>query len=143
MAASGSGGLRIDSVAERAGVNKRMIYVHFGSRDGLVQLVRRLQLGSLLADSGLSESSRLVLRELLGAVPSDAPAEFADQAARKLGVRITLSHLAELDAARWEHLTGRDVARLGQELMHLLQAGSAKPRFRLSSTTRYRREPAI
>ena len=108
LAASGSGGLRIDSVAERAGVNKRMIYVHFGSRDGLVQLIRMIQLSNLLADSGLSESSCLILRELLGAPPSDTPAEIADQAARKLGVRITLSHLTELDAARWERFTARE-----------------------------------
>ena len=31
----GYGGARVDSIAERAGVNKRMLYHYFGSKDGL------------------------------------------------------------------------------------------------------------
>lgn len=32
-------GARIDEIAERAGVNKRMIYEHFGNKDGLYETV--------------------------------------------------------------------------------------------------------
>jgi AcrR family transcriptional regulator len=35
FAASGLGGARIDAIAERAGVNKRLIYYYFGSKQGL------------------------------------------------------------------------------------------------------------
>lgn len=43
MSAAGAGGLRIDSVARAARVNKRMIYHHFGDKEGLIQAVYRQQ----------------------------------------------------------------------------------------------------
>lgn len=47
VAEEGFGGLRVDQVARRAGVNKRLIYVHFGDRDGLTRAVFANALWSL------------------------------------------------------------------------------------------------
>lgn len=39
FAAKGIAGARVDAIAKRAGVNKRMLYHYFGSKDGLFQAV--------------------------------------------------------------------------------------------------------
>lgn len=39
FAAKGLGGARVDQIAEKAGVNKRMLYYYFGQKDGLFQAV--------------------------------------------------------------------------------------------------------
>jgi AcrR family transcriptional regulator len=48
FAAHGEAGARIDRVAERAGVNKRMIYAYFGSKEGLFAAVQEHSLGQLV-----------------------------------------------------------------------------------------------
>ena len=48
FSAHGEAGARIDRVAERAGVNKRMIYAYFGNKEGLSAAVQEHSLGQLL-----------------------------------------------------------------------------------------------
>ena len=45
FAAHGAAGARIDRIAERAGVNKRMIYAYFGSKERLLETVLEHSLG--------------------------------------------------------------------------------------------------
>ena len=45
-------GARVDRIAERAGVNKRMIYHHFGSKEGVYQAILQRQLYLLSVASG-------------------------------------------------------------------------------------------
>ena len=45
-------GARVDRIAERAGVNKRMIYHHFGSKEGVYQAILQRQLYLLSVVSG-------------------------------------------------------------------------------------------
>lgn len=66
FALKGIYGARIDAVAQNAGVNKRMIYQHFGSKEGLYSAVlRRVYLRnsqietSVFAKSGLSCSAAI------------------------------------------------------------------------------------
>src|SRR3982751_461753 len=42
FAAKGLGGARIDAIAERAGINKRLMYYYFGSKDDLFLAVLEL-----------------------------------------------------------------------------------------------------
>ena len=46
FSARGLAGARIDRIAEAAAANKRMIYVHFGSKDGLFDKARGRMVGS-------------------------------------------------------------------------------------------------
>lgn len=49
IAQGGIAALRVDQLAERAGVNKRMIYHYFGNKDGLARRVLEQQIGKLCA----------------------------------------------------------------------------------------------
>lgn len=49
FAAKGIAGARVDAIAKRAGVNKRMLYHYFGSKDGLFQAVLMRTLAERLA----------------------------------------------------------------------------------------------
>lgn len=44
FSAKGIAGARVDAIAERAGVNKRMLYYYFGSKDGLFREILRQKL---------------------------------------------------------------------------------------------------
>ena len=48
FAAHGEAGARIDRIAERAGVNKRMIYAYFGNKEELFAAVQEHSLGQLI-----------------------------------------------------------------------------------------------
>jgi AcrR family transcriptional regulator len=48
FAAYGAAGARIDRIAERAGINKRMIYAHFGSKEQLFETVLEHSLAQLV-----------------------------------------------------------------------------------------------
>jgi AcrR family transcriptional regulator len=48
FAAHGEAGARIDRIAERAGVNKRMIYAYFGNKEELFAAVQEHSLGQLV-----------------------------------------------------------------------------------------------
>lgn len=49
IAQGGIAALRVDQLAQRAGVNKRMIYHYFGNKDGLARRVLEEQIGKLCA----------------------------------------------------------------------------------------------
>jgi AcrR family transcriptional regulator len=70
---AGAGGLRVDSVAQAANANKRMIYHYFGDKEGLIRAVYGLHAQRLGAKSnGLSEESRQLLNQLMGALSAHA-----------------------------------------------------------------------
>ncbi|MFI6350016.1 TetR family transcriptional regulator [Streptomyces sp. NPDC050560] len=48
FAAHGIAGARVDRIAESAGCNKNLIYVHFGSKEGLFDAVFAVAVGELL-----------------------------------------------------------------------------------------------
>jgi AcrR family transcriptional regulator len=50
FAESGFAGARIDRIAERAGVNKRLIYLHFGNKEQLFDLIVGQAVTDLMAD---------------------------------------------------------------------------------------------
>ncbi|MFF3563680.1 TetR family transcriptional regulator [Streptomyces sp. NPDC002574] len=49
----GLAGARIDRIAERAGANKRLLYVYFGDKDALFTAVLEQQVGRLAAETPL------------------------------------------------------------------------------------------
>ena len=60
------GSLRIDRIAQSAGVNKRMIYHYFGDRAGLIHSVYRRQFARLShPQAALSDAARDVLLAML------------------------------------------------------------------------------
>jgi AcrR family transcriptional regulator len=81
FARHGPKGARIQAIVERAGVNERMIYHHFGSKDGLYAAVLEAQA------SGLIEAWRRIVEEAAEMEPYE-------------GMRRALTGFAELQAAR-------------------------------------------
>ncbi|MET0628114.1 MAG: TetR family transcriptional regulator [Acidimicrobiia bacterium] len=62
----GIAGARVDAIAERAGVNKRMLYYYFGSKQGLFHeiLQRRIDEGSVAMNHpDIAEPGRLARRQ--------------------------------------------------------------------------------
>jgi len=89
FARHGPKGARIQAIVQRARVNERMIYHHFGSKDGLYTAVLEAQA------SGLVEAWRQIIDQAADLPPYEgmrmALAGFADQfAARPLLVALTL-----------------------------------------------------
>ncbi|MEM7077271.1 MAG: TetR/AcrR family transcriptional regulator [Pseudomonadota bacterium] len=70
---SGVAALRVDRVAELAGLNKRLIYHYYESRAGFCAALEREGLRRLHADPLLSVSSRQVLLALCGVNALDGP----------------------------------------------------------------------
>ena len=60
----GSAGLRVDAVAQVAGVNKRMIYHYFGDKEGLVASVFAVQVNIVMSPGALCIESQRVFRIL-------------------------------------------------------------------------------
>ena len=72
FSAKGISGARVDAIAERANVNKRMLYYYFGSKEGLFrEILRRrvdenaadLQAGDVASHDRLSNSQRNLARD--------------------------------------------------------------------------------
>jgi AcrR family transcriptional regulator len=89
FARHGRGGARVQAIVRRAGVNERMIYHHFGSKDGLYAAALEAQA------SGLVEAWRRVVIDAVALPPYEgmraALAGFADVfAARPLLIALTL-----------------------------------------------------
>ncbi len=153
-------GLKVDAVARRAGVNKRMIYHYFGNKAGLVEAARHSQ-AAVLAGARLisAETRRVLMRVYPGLEPlTTRPSHARLQRA----ARVTLSGLLETSAERGAALQGIDPAPLqtflaelgslallaqplsrpgGSKVSERSQTGSAgstekKPSFRLSSVSR-------
>jgi AcrR family transcriptional regulator len=55
FAEHGQAGARIDRIAERAGANKRLLYVYFGDKEQLFDAVLRHQIGKLAQETPLVE----------------------------------------------------------------------------------------
>lgn len=89
FARHGPKGARVQAIVERAGVNERMIYHHFGSKDGLYHAVLEAQA------QGLVQAWRRIIDSAAEMEPYEGMrtvlAGFADQfAARPLLVALTL-----------------------------------------------------
>jgi AcrR family transcriptional regulator len=89
FARHGPKGARIQAIVQRAGVNERMIYHHFGSKGGLYHAVLEAQA------HGLVEAWRRIIEKASAMAPYEGMrtvlAGFADQfAARPLLVALTL-----------------------------------------------------
>jgi AcrR family transcriptional regulator len=89
FARHGPKGARIQAIVQRAGVNERMIYHHFGSKDGLYTAVLEAQA------HGLVQAWRQIIDQAAAMAPYEgmraALAGFADTfAARPLLVALTL-----------------------------------------------------
>ena len=69
--AHGPAGARIDAIAGVAGVNKRMLYHYYGSKEGLFGAVLEDLLGAPLQGSGASLSATLIARHLHAAEHPD------------------------------------------------------------------------
>src|SRR5512132_2304224 len=81
FARHGPKGARIQAIVQRAGVNERMIYHHFGSKDGLYAAVLEAQ------SRGLVEAWRQVIDQAAVMEPYE-------------GMRTILAGFADLFAAR-------------------------------------------
>lgn len=124
LAQHGSGALRVDAVAQRAGVNKRMIYHHFGDRQGLLDatfgLLTRLLQAPLLLPYFANAFA------LSKSVPEGVLAEPPDQT--------TLTRILLAEYCRQP--------RIGSESLLTLIASDtegpvgAKPRFRVTGVSR-------
>ncbi|WBB59374.1 TetR family transcriptional regulator [Streptomyces sp. WMMC500] len=55
FAERGLAGARIDRIAERAGANKRLLYVYFGDKEALFEAVLRHEIGQLLKETPLTD----------------------------------------------------------------------------------------
>jgi AcrR family transcriptional regulator len=142
FAAHGEAGARIDRIAERAGVNKRMIYAYFGNKEELFAAVQEHSLGQLIEAVPMTagdlpgyagrlfdylidhpERHRLALWRTLEGSPSTEAEE-----------RATADKLATLSAAR-QHDSALDPASLLVFIMALVRAwpstygALAKPSF--------------
>ena len=117
----GAGALRVDQVAADAGINKRMIYHHFGDRAGLIAAAVESQLHLLLGISTqFSAKTKDVLRlfarslQLMGRDGTDHNVGGDPQASNEMlrrAARIVLAHfliqakspdLAEVQPAQWQ-----------------------------------------
>lgn len=126
FAAKGIAGARVDAIARRAGVNKRMLYHYFGSKDGLFVAVLQRTLderlahvsgespdtaGRLRARSKFYAASRDYVRLLMWEAlerPAIEPGERPERAAAYARLRARVAadqeagHLpAEFDADQW------------------------------------------
>lgn len=71
ICAYGPAGARIDAIAEAAGINKRMLYHYFGSKDGLLAAVFEDRLGAPGDDGQTSLSAALMARQRRSAEQPD------------------------------------------------------------------------
>ncbi len=89
-------GLKVDEVARRAGVNKRMIYHHFGNKAGLVEAARDGQAAVLAGARLVSAEMRQVLMRLY---PGLQPVTARPSHARlQRAARVTLARMLETRA---------------------------------------------
>jgi AcrR family transcriptional regulator len=72
FSAKGIAGARVDAIAARAGVNKQLVYYHFGSKDGLY---RELLHQRLARPRDLPEGANPTTGERLAAAAADLAAE--------------------------------------------------------------------
>lgn len=68
----GVGGARVDRIACRAGVNKRMIYHYFKNREGICEAVLFQQLGVLASEKApFSSPSKAIFRDFYQVIEAD------------------------------------------------------------------------
>lgn len=159
MLREGAAGLRVDAVSNVAGVNKRMIYTHFGDREGLVSHVVDECVVVLLSSQKLSTETK---RFLAAAFPrnaerisvadtdratdtdtkqkTDEDALSADLVSYLSACRILLSQLMTREPAELAEFVGQNVDTLCRDLMGPVLGGGAhvvrKPRYRVAGGTR-------
>lgn len=150
----GEGALRVDQVATAAGINKRMIYHHFGDRAGLIEAAVQSQLQLLLSAPGaLSSTGKEVLRlfaqtlEPMGIDGADDHVLIDQQLSGdglRDAARIVLAHflvhpdspdLVEVQQPQWQQFAAE---LLGYAFADVLPGPSApaKPRYRVTSSSR-------
>ena len=148
---SGAGGLRVDSVAQAANANKRMIYHYFGDKEGLIRAVHGSYAQKLNAStSRLSDDSRRIFTQLLAEFGAPLESETTASAAelsdamqvllpilmRNEGV---IAPVLDISPAQWRTFS-TDV----MNMMFVALSSKAdstkqnKPRYRMASTSRLR-----
>lgn len=129
IAAIGTAGVRVDAVAARAAVNKRMIYHHFGDRDGLVRAGLADLVKGLQADN--VELVRMLAAEF-GAVDSQTP---VNSLAPAEILRVLVAEYLRLPRTESEHLlTSLLLADRHRERKPMIRLGGVtRPASRVSS----------
>jgi AcrR family transcriptional regulator len=144
----GAAGLRVDIVAAHAGVNKRMIYHYFGSRDGLIGAVVFHALARLCEFPEIHPGTRALCLQVLAEWHDPASGAEIDASAHEAMV-IALPALRRHLSARGPYqVTHEEWGGLAQDVTRLLlpqieiseyllsQEAGKKPVFRLHSTSR-------
>lgn len=145
---AGLRGVRVDAVARRAGVNKRMIYVHFGNREGLLAAVFAHEVDVICAADGITGATRRYLRRLFG--DSDTTLAGRIQLATPLhqALRIVIAHLAQMPAEVAAVADPGDARQVALDLLvpvlsRVDVSASDKPRLRMTSASRSATPPAL
>jgi TetR/AcrR family transcriptional regulator len=109
FAAKGLAGARVDAIAQRAGVNKRMLYHYFGNKEGLYRAV--------LLEELVVEGSPFQVARSVEADPEALLVTYNRTALHKLDV---------IRLLQWEALSTRGGAVAGEEERRRAYAGAVK-----------------
>lgn len=124
--ASGFDGARVDDIAERANVNKRMIYVYFGDKEGLYGTVLRRAFARIAQRAKVSDSPELD--------PAERLRRWIHDYFCFLGRQPELVRLAEWEALADGSRAASALLEVAQQelidLTALLKAGVSAGRFR-------------
>lgn len=107
FAARGYAGATIQEISDDSGVNKPVIYYHFGSKDGLYAAVKQRLV------------ERYVRLHLRTAQAIEPPADLSEEIRRI--VRSLCESEAMLRILNWASLEGRERGRPGEELIDVLR----------------------
>lgn len=145
-AEQGVGQLRVDKVAQAAGVNKRMIYHYFEHKEGLRGCLIEWQLAVLL-EVGLSQASGRVARSLFAAIVRETddvrwPQHHDGEEHVRQAASIVLQYLATMRATdrpeRWSEFCTEllSLSVFGRLKDSEYSHSERKPRIRIAATTR-------
>lgn len=134
---NGAGGLRVDEVANLAGVNKRMIYHYFAHKEGLYQEILQLQVAQLVARADqLSEGAKAFLqREIADSTPYLVSPD-TTESLQDAGLIVLRALAAQRNYAKglsehdWQSMV-QGLIRLGLPSLLEEDTASKKPRYRL------------
>ena len=134
IAQQGSAGIRIDAIAKAAGLNKRMIYHHYGDKEGLVCAALVAATECLGLPSDVSEDLE---QALLASHPKiDFSLRFDDlRLAEAQAARILMAELLRTEASSRLLLAPPSMHRV-RTLMQLVMGREEKPRYRMAADSR-------
>lgn len=122
----GFNGARVDEIAERAQVNKRMIYVYFGDKEGIYAATLRRAFSRIAQRAQVSEDKTID--------PADRLRQWISEYFRFLSRQPEIVRLAEWEALAGGTRAASALLEVAQQelvdLMALLQTGTRSGRFR-------------